>query len=229
MENQNLSGYWQGGPFQVAIILPASMSQYSADKAIEILETFRDYCQQQYIAFFFTQLGSDHVRNKFKEISEQQNNENTKVSVGSQVPNLEQSPGQSTIAQMDLADILEGLKTRGEFENQHANALVVFIYHLWDDNFRKKIAASLSIPTKKVTCDLMGDIRKIRNKIIHHQSVIPQNLPNSLKILSRIWDIKPGKLLVSSDMIRSLMEQINALRITILEDEQESKEGEPHG
>ena len=61
----------------------------------------------------------------------------------------------------------------------------------------------------------MGDIRKIRNEIIHPQSIIPQNLPNSLKILSRIWDIKLGKLLISSDMIRSLMEQINALRITI--------------
>ena len=195
---------------------PRDFPQPTVNQAIKILDTFRDYCQRQYIAFYYAQAGMDYLRERDNPApTNNPNNPNPRYSFGTQVPDGPQSPGSSTIAVINQSDLYEALKPDGEFQNQYANALVVFIYQLWSDNFRKKIADVLSILRDGVECDLMEDIRKIRNRIIHHQSDIPQNLPNKLKILSHIWNIEPGELRISSNMIRSLMEQINAIRVKI--------------
>ena len=221
MEPRNLSAlYWRGGPARVSIEYPRIISQCAVDKAIKILEAFRDDCQRQYITFFTARQGNANFLDRFRHVWEQQEhgNENPMISIGSRFPNLEQSPGQSTIVQMPLSDFLEWLRPGGESENQHTKALIVFMYHLWEEGFRKKIADSLSISQDWVKCDLMGDIRHIRNCIIHNNSVISQDLLNRLKILSQIWDIRLGKLLISENMIHLLMEQINAIRVTIKSD-----------
>ena len=179
------------------------------NQAVKILDTFRDYCQRQYLACFYAQMGVNYERERFNPAPA------NRLTVGSQLPDAPQLPGRSVIAEINQSDLYEALKPDGDFCNQHANALVVFIYHLWDDNFRKKIADVLSISKNEVECDLMGDVREIRHRIIHNQSDIPQNLPNKLKILSHIWNIAPGELRISSNMIHSLMEQINAIRVKI--------------
>ena len=208
--------YWQGGPFRVSIEHPQSISQGAADKAIRILEEFRSNCHKQSIIFDIASIGKHQWLNDRKHILEK--SKDNKISFGSNVPNAYQSPGKSTTSEMPIKHLLENLKPGGEFENQLAKMLIVFIYHLWEENFRDKIADSLSISKNLVECDLMGDIRKVRNSIIHKDSVVSQKLLSDLKILSQIWDLELGNLLISADMVSSLMEQINALRVTIKSD-----------
>lgn len=38
-------------------------------------------------------------------------------------------------------------------------------------------------------------------------------------MLTRMWKLKPGQLAVTDEMLHSLMEQINALRIELVRDE----------
>ena len=97
----------------------------------------------------------------------------------------------------------------------NAKALVVFMYHLWDENFRNRMAKIISVPKRQVKCALMGDIRKIRHLIIHKNSVVPQNFSAKIEFLSQIWDLEPGELIITEKMIHSLMEQINAIRVQI--------------
>ena len=61
----------------------------------------------------------------------------------------------------------------------------------------------------------MGDIRRIRNAIIHDNSKITPKLISELEFLTMIWDLKPGKLVVTEKMIHSLLEQINAIRLRV--------------
>ena len=208
--------YWQGGPFRVSIEHPRSISQGVADKAIRILEEFRSNCHEQSIIFDIASIGKHQWLNDRKHILEK--SKDNKISFGSNVPNAYQSPRKSTTSEMPIKHLLENLKPGGEFENQLAKMLIVFIYHLWEDNFRDKIVDSLSISKNQVECNLMGDIRHIRNSIIHRNSDVRQEDLNHLKMLSQIWNIEPGKLLISNNMILSLMEQINALRVTIKSD-----------
>ena len=73
----------------------------------------------------------------------------------------------------------------------------------------------LSIHLNQVQCTLMGDLRHIRNVIIHEDAVIPQDFSDKLELLPQIWSLEPGELRITEQMVHSLMEQINALRIQI--------------
>ena len=118
---------------------------------------------------------------------------------------------------MKIGDFLKGLEEGGEFESQHARAFVVLIYHLWDEKCRPAIGKLLSVdPKKQVRCDLMGDLRLVRNLIIHNDSVVPQGFANRLTMLQEIWNLQPGELKLTEKMIHSLMEQINAIRVNII-------------
>lgn len=204
--------YWEGGPFRVSLYHNPDTPRQAVAAAIAILEEFRAECHKQYFAFDGVVNGRQLAYERFKSIMTEMDK---KISIGAAPPDSEQLPGKSTIAHMSQGELLEGLKRDGEFENQHAKAFVVLMYHLWDENFRNRIASLMSMPKKQVECILMGDIRQIRNLIIHKNSVVPQNFSAKLEFLPHIWDLKPGKLAITEKMVYSLMEQINAIRVQI--------------
>ena len=206
--------YWRGGEFQRRIQCPRSISYDEADKALGIIGEFRSNCQKQSIIFDIARIAKAEWLKAYKPMFENSKEDNTTF-FGTVPPDAPQSLGKSTTSSILDKDLLEMLKAEGEFENQLSKQFIVFVYHLWDDNFRYKIADSLSISKNQVECDLMGDIRRIRNSIIHENSDIRQEDLNHLKILSQIWDLKPGELVISWKMIHALMEQINALFVKI--------------
>ncbi len=209
--------YWQGGKFRCRILYPGSISPYEASKAMRIIEDFRSYCYEQDIIFVIARVAKDQWLQSHKHMFE--NSKDNTVFFGTQNPAADepQSLGNSTTSSILHKDLLEMLEPGGKFESQLSKQFIVFVYHLWSENFRDKIAESLSISKDQVECDLMEDIRRIRNRIIHWNAVVRLKDLNHLKILSQIWDLKPGELLISNNMIHSLMEQINALYVKIKE------------
>ncbi len=206
--------YWRGGPFQVSIISPPDASQASVSQALKVLKGFRDACQKQYAAFCGAVNGRLLAYERFRQVIEPANGDKS-FFIGTGPPDSEQLPGQSTIVQMSQKDFLESLKQGGAFEQQHAKAFAVFIYTLWEENYRQRIANAMSVSKDSVNCALMGDIRHVRNVIIHDNSVVSQDFPGKLKLLSQIWDLKPGELRITEKMLHSCMEQLNAIRIQI--------------
>ena len=95
-------------------------------------------------------------------------------------------------------------------------ALIVFIYHLWEEYFRDKMAGALRVEKNKVHCDLMGDVRQIRNSIIHNNSSLTADDLSKLQFLPGIWQLGEGQLDLTGAMVHSLMEQINAIRVDIV-------------
>lgn len=77
------------------------------------------------------------------------------------------------------------------------------------------IAKSLSVDSKGVVCELMGDLRIIRNIIIHNDSVITTKDLRRLEFLPGIWSLHQGNLVISQKMMHSLIEQLNAIRLTV--------------
>lgn len=204
--------YWTGGSFRVALRCPANTPQHLSTKALAALEEFRSDCQEQYCAFSGPVNGRHLAYERFKPLMASRNNV---FFVGTGPPDSEQRPGRSTIAQMRQGDILDSLEPGGAFEDQSAKALVVMMFHRWDEQFRHLIAQTLSVSKDAVECDLMGDVRHVRHLIIHDNSGIPRNFTAKLKILCQIWNLQPGKLRLTEQMIHSLMEQINAIRVRV--------------
>lgn len=206
--------YWRGGQFQVGIRHPSGASQASVSQALKVLKEFRDACQKQYAAFNGLVNGRPLAYKRFRQLLNPVDADRL-FSIGSASPGSEQSPGKSVIVQMNQGEFLESLKEGGAFEQQHAKAFVVFIYHLWEENYRQRIANAMSVSKDRVDCALMGDIRRVRNVIIHDDSVVTKNFPCKLKLLSQIWDLNPGELRITEKMLHSCMEQLNAIRIQI--------------
>ena len=117
---------------------------------------------------------------------------------------------------MTQGELLESLADGGLFEDHLAKSLVVVIYYLWDEHYRPGIAKAVSAVPAQVECTLLGDIRRVRNLIIHKNSVMSESFP-TLSFLSQIWNLKPGEIKITSEMVTSLLEQVNALRLTIVD------------
>ncbi|MCY4519332.1 MAG: hypothetical protein OXC13_00975 [Caldilineaceae bacterium] len=132
---------------------------YSPD-AQGLLDEFRSVCHKYYFAFSHATLGYKAQFKRYEQIIDPANYSNL-ISTGSAFPNSEQSPGQSTIAQMTQGELLEYLQDGGLFEDYVAKSLVIVIYHLWDEYYRPRIAKEVGAIPNQVECALLGAILSI--------------------------------------------------------------------
>lgn len=205
--------YWTGGPFRVGLGHPNTSSPASVRDALAALEDFRDACQRQYIAFHGMINGRHIAYEQFKALMKDRDKT---VHVGTAFPEDEQRPGHSWIGKIPVGQLLDGLAPGGEFETEHAKAVIVMIFSMWEERHRRSVANAMSVQTNQVMCTLMNDIRHVRNCIVHHGSVICDGFAEKLVLLPQIWAIAPGELRIAEDMLHGLMEQINALRVEIV-------------
>jgi hypothetical protein len=47
--------------------------------------------------------------------------------------------------------------------------LIVTLYTAWDAEFRRRVAACHGVPDEAVKADFFGDLRLLRNDIVHHR------------------------------------------------------------
>lgn len=206
--------YWESGPYNSGIQGPALLLEASGCEALELIGEFLSACQKQHFAYNSGTYGVQKQRELFGEIFRPEHRDNT-FFIGTRNPDEEQFQGRALLGQIRQGEFLDSLCENGIFQDYHAKALVVMIYHLWDEYYRPLIADALSVEASKVKCTLMGDLRRVRNLIIHDKSHVSEGLPSQLEFLPQIWSIEPGDLSITIDMVHSLMEQLNSIRVTV--------------
>ena len=180
--------------------------------ALREIDNFRNACQEQYMSLTCALRGGQSFREQLDPAYA-----NAQFYVGTAKPEAEQSRGKSIVAHMRQGDLAEYLAVGGEHEDRQCKAMLVFIYHLWEERFRGRIAKAVAVDKVHVTCTLMADVRIVRNAIIHRASMIRDADIVRLNVLSRAWGpLQPGFLKLSRSMGHSLIEQLNALRVVAL-------------
>ena len=98
----------------------------------------------------------------------------------------------------------------GANERASSRALFTTIYQFWEDHYRQEFARSLGLAKNGITSDFFGDIRLIRNGIIHHRNKATDDVKKCklLKLFS------PDQEIYLSDdqtkfVIRKLREALN--------------------
>ena len=215
-ENVKNQAYWAGGSFTPDIRPEADLSVERVAVARNSLADFVAECHRYYFGFSQGILGLHQQRARYEQIIRPEHRQN-RISTGAQFPNAQQSPGQSTAASMTQGEFLDALQEGGAFEILQCKALIVLMYHLWDEEYRPTIADLLAVCPKQIQSDLMGDIRSVRILVIHKKSIVPEGFSKDLKFLEPTWDIAPGELKITYKMINAFMEQLNALRLTVAE------------
>lgn len=84
-------------------------------------------------------------------------------------------------------DYLDSNRPGGSNEEQHARAIVVFLYTAWESEFRPRLARARSVGLSDVTSDIMGDLRHLRHAIIHTRGVLRADAHAKLKELGGMF------------------------------------------
>ena len=202
--------YWSGGPFRVTVGHPPGVfSSAAVAKAEAVLKEFRAECQKAYFAFNGTLNGRRGASIKYKQIATRRA---AHVFTGSVFPDAQQRPGRSTIAKLTQGELLDALAEGGDFEDMQNRALLVMLYHRWDEWYRHRAAKALGVAKDDIRCALMGEVRLLRNVIVHKNGIVSERFQAPL--LSLIWgSIPSGYLVITDNMVYALMEQLNAIRV----------------
>ena len=204
--------YWTNGPMRVGIKHYSDTPEANVSAAIKMLEDFRFRCQRLYVAFD----GLVNGRPRMLEYWRQQKvSRNNKLTMGTQFPNGEQSIGRSTIAEVTFGELFDGMTDGGEFDQLSTKALLVFMYSLWEETIRGNIADALQVKRCRVRCDLMGDLRHVRNFVVHHHEGTKQDYVGGAKLLPQIWPTFPDDEKITAKMLHGFMEQLNAIIVEI--------------
>ena len=192
-ENPGTPLYWNGGPFRVRLLTPASVPKHDTDRAIHFLEAFREQCQKHYFAYHSAVNGIHQYREHLPHLFGQPTPD-ASLFIGTGVPGQEHAPGHSTIGRISQQEMLLRLQPSGAFESYQGKTFIVLVFHIWEEYYRPRIARALSVKPCHVLCDLMGDILRVRNRIIHAGSQIPPGFESRLSFLPQIWALAEGEL-----------------------------------
>lgn len=87
-----------------------------------------------------------------------------------------------------------------------AQAMVVFTFHIWEEKFRNCLTTNGGTPISDTDSDVMGDIRLLRNSIIHNKGIADASV-GRCKVLKHF---KPGQPIRFTDEI--IYDIIKAIR-----------------
>ena len=205
--------YWTDGPAQIRLYHTPSISKADSMAAVRILDDFRAQCQRLWFAFDGMINGRSLSLQQLRQLKVSK--KHNRLSVGTQFPEQEQSIGRSTFAEIPFGELLEAMADGGEFEQLNTKALLVFIDVLWEETTRDRIADVLHVAKQDIKCDLLGDLHRLRNLIIHQSEKAKQDYVRKTKLLPRIWTIDPDDVIITASMLQALMEQLNAMHVHV--------------
>ena len=170
----------------------------------QAITDFQFSCQKYLVCFTFAESG---LREFSRDLASKAPDLNANFFVGTGHPNLGR-----VHAAIRIGEAIESSKTNGVFSDKIAKSFVTAMYSEWDEVYRPRLASEVGVDPKFVKCDLMGDIRLIRHCIVHNKSII-ENKHTKLRELK--WQLSPGELLVSKEMLSMLIDQINAMVVRV--------------
>ena len=169
-----------------------------------IIVEFQNACQKHFICYILANKGMNSFRQRFAKAQP-----GNRIFISPKDPAL--FPATASMFQLEL---FNKLKPDGEFADALAKAFLVEIYSDWDEYFRPHYAKVHNAKKNNIQCDLMGDLRRIRNCIIDDRSILEQKDIN-MKCLN--WHLNPGPLQVTQEMFSTFVEQANNLEVVISE------------
>ena len=183
-----------------------------SDEVRGLLEEFSALCHEHYIAQSAALLGLNLLQKQHANaLSEYGSGQMAHVSSPSDLASAT-PPMSRAVPHMDLERYKKSLEPDGDFFQYQKRALLVFIYQTWENYIRPRIAGSYGVKPVHIGCDLMGDLRHVRDDIIHRQGRVDvKNLP--LMSLSQIWIVGGDEWNFSDREIRLLVDQLSVLQV----------------
>jgi hypothetical protein len=171
-------------------------------KQPDSLISFKRITHAYHVAYTLSNVG---MKNLLKEVKEMEGvNPDGMFQIG------EGDENKLGISEIPTKMAFAGMEKDGPNSQLIAHGLIVLIYETWNESYRSKIASELGWKTNEVMCDVMGDVRVIRNWIAHNGSVADGDV-SKLKALK--WPNETGPFAFKSDNMKNLQLALNTMQI----------------
>ena len=184
------------------------------DEITSVMERFSSDCQMM-LVWFSAVLGSQQaMRNHFAEIAQH----DEPFTINSYRPD---GRPESVLASVPAADVVAAFEEAGEFERLYARAFVVFVYQTWEHAIRPRLAAALRVANvNDVWSDLMGELRCLRNWLIHPIANSDAEAEFFAKApgLQRALGMKRGDPNLTAANVAVLMQFLNNMQVDVSSD-----------
>ncbi len=114
------------------------------------------------------------------------------------------------ISEIKTKHALNGLKENGPFSQLIAFGMITWIFAMWEEEYRKKIANELNVQKADILCDVMGDLRFFRNWIVHNNGFANKDVK---KLVTLNWLKNGDPIVITSDEMGTIQEAINTMQV----------------
>jgi len=90
----------------------------------------------------------------------------------------------------------------GSNEQQFAQAIIIFLFTYWEDEVRPRLAVCKRMDINQIKSDVIGDLRIVRNVILHSKGVIRHDKHSDLKVLKELFVVNEPIQLSTEKMHR---------------------------
>jgi len=108
------------------------------------------------------------------------------------------------------SDYIAANSEGGSNEQQHSQAVLVFLFAYWDEEIRPRLATLKSVDLQEIKSDIMGDLRLLRHDILHNKGILRPEYHKRLK--------KLGDMFVVDQPIHISYENMHRIFVLIKQD-----------
>lgn len=177
---------------------------------------FQSRCHELFTCFTFATFGLELVADTF--IPRLTGDPDQTFYIGSGHPDEGRAH-----SEMKMPVAVAHSEKNGAFTDIFAKALIVLMYTEWDELYRHNMAQELGVKASDLKSDLMGDLRHIRNWIVHNKSRVDAKC-KAIKLLP--WSLSEDEVLnINKEQMAQLMDHINSMQVRV-NDAQPSVQGD---
>lgn len=99
-------------------------------------------------------------------------------------------------------DYLAANRPGGSNEQQHARAVVVFLFTYWEDEIRPRLGKAKGVAPNEISSNIMGDLRIMRHAILHAKAILRAEEHRRLRVVGDMFPQEEEIRLEYEDMHR---------------------------
>lgn len=200
---------WAGGLLTIRYVGIPKVTDEAKREIEAIMKRFSTDCQRMLIWFAGVLQSRDAIKRHLNDLAD----EGEPFSINTYRPD---GRIDWVLASLSVEDVADAVSDRGEFERLYAKAFVVFTYQIWNDVTRNQIADALKLgDPRHVKCDLMGDLRLLRNWLIHPTKEAEEKLFGKSKVLSQSLRLRRNDPGLTAGMVAVIMRLLNNMQVDV--------------
>jgi hypothetical protein len=90
---------------------------------------------------------------------------------------------------------------------QLSYSVIIFIFTFWEDEIRPRLAKAKGVEPNDIKCDIMGDLRCVRNSILHTKGVFSHEWHKGLRVLHECFEVE-RQIEISHELMHQIFVKI---------------------